>query len=87
MHMSELLTTLQDVFFDWLMRGLSGSSGWQIVAYTLATTHIAIAAVTLFLLAFGAIGATVWAVQMLWIPVSAAGGGCDHAQHDHREPP
>lgn len=49
MHMTELLTTLQDVLFDWLTHGLSGFSGWQIVAYTLVTTHITIAAVTIFL--------------------------------------
>ena len=49
MLMSELLTTLQDVLFDWLAHGLIGFSGWQIVAYTLVTTHITIAAVTIFL--------------------------------------
>jgi stearoyl-CoA desaturase (delta-9 desaturase) len=49
MQMSELLTTLQDVLFDWLAHGFSGFSGWQIVVYTLVATHITIAAVTIFL--------------------------------------
>jgi len=40
MHMTELLATLQDALFDWLVHGLGGFSGWQIVAYTLVTTHI-----------------------------------------------
>ncbi|GAB3650753.1 DesA family fatty acid desaturase [Ramlibacter alkalitolerans] len=34
---------------DWLANGLLGLSWWQIVLYTLVTTHITIAAVTLFL--------------------------------------
>lgn len=49
MHMTELLATLQDALFDWLVHGLGSFSGWQIVAYTLVTTHITIAAVTIFL--------------------------------------
>jgi stearoyl-CoA desaturase (delta-9 desaturase) len=49
MHMTELLTTLHDALVDWLVHGLSNFSGWQIVAYTLVTTHITIAAVTIFL--------------------------------------
>lgn len=49
MPMTELLTTLHDALIDWLAHGLSGFSGWQIVAYTLVTTHITIAAVTIFL--------------------------------------
>lgn len=49
MLMGELLTTLQEPLVDWLAHGLSGFSGWQIVAYTLVTTHITIAAVTIFL--------------------------------------
>ncbi len=49
MHMTELLATLQDALVDWLVHGLSSFSGWQIVAYTLVTTHITIAAVTIFL--------------------------------------
>jgi len=47
--MTELLATLQDALFDWLVHGLGVCSGWQIVAYTLVTTHITIAAVTIFL--------------------------------------
>ncbi|MBC7499232.1 MAG: fatty acid desaturase [Herminiimonas sp.] len=47
--MTELLPTLQDALVDWLVHGLSNFSGWQIVAYTLVTTHITIAAVTIFL--------------------------------------
>ncbi len=34
---------------DWLGHGLWGLAWWQIVLYTLATTHITIAAVTIFL--------------------------------------
>ena len=34
---------------DWLANGLWNLSWWQIVLYTLATTHITIAAVTIFL--------------------------------------
>ena len=34
---------------DWLGNGLWNLSWWQIVLYTLATTHITIAAVTIFL--------------------------------------
>jgi stearoyl-CoA desaturase (Delta-9 desaturase) len=49
MDMTDFLTTLQDAFFDWLVHGLGGFSGWQIVTYTLVTTHITIAAVTIFL--------------------------------------
>jgi stearoyl-CoA desaturase (delta-9 desaturase) len=49
MHMTELLTTLHYALVDWLVHGLSGFSGWQIVAYTLVTTHITIAAVTIVL--------------------------------------
>jgi stearoyl-CoA desaturase (delta-9 desaturase) len=49
MYMTELLATLRDALVDWLAHGLSGFSGWQIVAYTLVTTHITIAAVTIFL--------------------------------------
>jgi len=49
MYMTELLATLQDLLFNWLVHGLGSFSGWQIVAYTLVTTHITIAAVTIFL--------------------------------------
>ncbi|KAF2406661.1 stearoyl-CoA desaturase (delta-9 desaturase) [Pseudomonas antarctica] len=49
MDTTERLTTLYDGLFDWLTHGLWGFSGWQIVIYTLVTTHITIAAVTIFL--------------------------------------
>jgi stearoyl-CoA desaturase (delta-9 desaturase) len=48
---------------DWLERNLYARYSWQGVGLMLI----------LDLLLFGAIGATVWAVQMLWIPVTAAG--------------
>ena len=48
---------------DWIERNLYTRFSWQGVALMLIIN------VTLF----GALGATVWAVQMLWIPVSAAG--------------
>ena len=38
-----------DAAVDWLANGLWNLSWWQIVLYTLATTHITIAAVTIFL--------------------------------------
>ena len=48
---------------DWVERQLYSRFGWQGVG----------ALLVLDLLLFGAIGATVWAVQMLWIPFLAAG--------------
>jgi stearoyl-CoA desaturase (delta-9 desaturase) len=48
---------------DWLERNIYSKFSWQGVALMMI--------VDLFL--FGAIGATVWAVQMLWIPITAAG--------------
>ncbi|NWG73384.1 MAG: fatty acid desaturase [Rubrivivax sp.] len=48
---------------DWLERHVYSRYTWQGVGLLLI----------LDLLLFGAIGATVWAVQMLWIPVTAAG--------------
>ena len=48
---------------DWLERNVYSKFSWQGVALMMI--------VDLFL--FGAIGATVWAVQMLWIPITAAG--------------
>jgi stearoyl-CoA desaturase (delta-9 desaturase) len=48
---------------DWLERNLYARFAWQGVALMLV----------LDLALFGAIGLTVWAVQMLWIPVTAAG--------------
>jgi stearoyl-CoA desaturase (delta-9 desaturase) len=48
---------------DWIERNLYTRYSWQGVGVTLVVN------VTLF----GAIGLTVWAVQMLWIPITAAG--------------
>ena len=48
---------------DWIERNLYSKYQWQGVGLMLI--------IDLFL--FGAIGATVWAVQMLWIPITAAG--------------
>lgn len=48
---------------DWIERNLYTRFSWQGVGLTLL--------IDLFL--FGAIGAAVWAVQMLWIPITAAG--------------
>ena len=48
---------------DWIERNLYTRFSWQGVALMLTIN------VTLF----GALGATVWAVQMLWIPITAAG--------------
>ncbi|MEQ1804762.1 MAG: fatty acid desaturase [Burkholderiaceae bacterium] len=48
---------------DWLERNLYTRYSWQGVGVMLAID----------LMLFGAVGATVWAVQMVWIPVTAAG--------------
>jgi len=48
---------------DWIERNLYTRFSWQGVGLMLI--------INLFL--FGALGATVWAVQMLWIPITAAG--------------
>jgi stearoyl-CoA desaturase (delta-9 desaturase) len=48
---------------DWLERNLYSRYSWQGVGLMLIID----------LLLFGALGATVWAVQMAWIPVTAAG--------------
>ena len=48
---------------DWIERNLYTRFSWQGVGLLLIVD----------LLLFGAIGATVWAVQMLWIPITAAG--------------
>ena len=48
---------------DWIERNIYSKFSWQGVAIMLI--------VDVFL--FGAIGLTVWAVQMLWIPITAAG--------------
>ena len=43
------LRTLHDVVVQWLAHGLLDASWWQIVLFTLVTTHITIVAVTVFL--------------------------------------
>ena len=48
---------------DWIERNLYTRYSWQGVGVMLIVN----------LMLFGAIGATVWAVQMLWIPITAAG--------------
>ncbi len=48
---------------DWIERNLYSRYSWQGVGITLIVD----------LMLFGAIGAAVWAVQMLWIPITAAG--------------
>ncbi len=48
---------------DWLERNLYTRYGWHGVGLMLAVN----------LVLFGAPGATIWAVQMMWIPVNAAG--------------
>jgi len=48
---------------DWIERNLYTRFSWQGVALMLII-NVAL---------FGAVGATVWAVQMLWIPINAAG--------------
>jgi stearoyl-CoA desaturase (Delta-9 desaturase) len=48
---------------DWIERNLYSRFSWQGVGVMLIVD----------LMLFGAIGAAVWAVQMLWIPITAAG--------------
>ena len=48
---------------DWIERNLYTRFSWQGVGLMLIVD----------VLLFGALGATVWAVQMLWIPITAAG--------------
>lgn len=48
---------------DWMERNLYSRFSWQGVGVTLIVN----------LMLFGALGAAVWAVQMLWIPITAAG--------------
>ena len=45
----DVLTSVTNALVEWLGHGFSGFSAWEIVAYTLVTTHITIAAVTIFL--------------------------------------
>jgi stearoyl-CoA desaturase (delta-9 desaturase) len=41
--------TVHDALVSWLADGLVGASWWQVVLFTLAATHVTIAAVTIFL--------------------------------------
>ncbi|HJV82308.1 MAG TPA: fatty acid desaturase [Noviherbaspirillum sp.] len=41
--------TMFDAVLNFLSNGLSGASGWEVLAYTLIVTHITIASVTIFL--------------------------------------
>jgi stearoyl-CoA desaturase (delta-9 desaturase) len=43
------LSVIWDALVSWLARGSLDASWWQIVLFTLATTHVTIAAVTIFL--------------------------------------
>ena len=43
------LTMLSDGLVGWLSHGLMHATWWQIVIYTLVTTHFTIASVTIFL--------------------------------------
>jgi stearoyl-CoA desaturase (delta-9 desaturase) len=45
----DLLISGRDFLLDWLVTGLLGFSGWEIVLFTLVLTHITIASVTIFL--------------------------------------
>ena len=45
----DVLNAVTEALVDWLAHGFSGFSAWQIVLYTLVTTHVTIAAVTIFL--------------------------------------
>jgi len=45
----EVISAVFNAVVDWLAHGFSDFNGWEIVAYTLVTTHITIAAVTIFL--------------------------------------
>ncbi len=49
MHSTDFWTAFLDAHIQWLGYGFSGFSGWEIVAYTLLTTHVTIVAVTVFL--------------------------------------
>ena len=56
---TDVFSNLFDALIDWLAHGFSGFTGWEGVAFTLAATHITIAAVTIFLhrgQAHGALG-------------------------------
>ena len=38
-----------DLVLDFLLNGVTHATGWQILLFTLAVTHVTIAAVTIFL--------------------------------------
>jgi stearoyl-CoA desaturase (delta-9 desaturase) len=42
-------STLGDVVLNFLMHGITGASGWQVLLFTAIVTHITIASVTIFL--------------------------------------
>src|SRR6476620_9868838 len=44
-----ILSAIFETILDFLANGISRATGWQIVIYTLAVTHITIAAVTIYL--------------------------------------
>jgi stearoyl-CoA desaturase (delta-9 desaturase) len=44
-----IFSLTMDTLLEFLSRGLSGASAWEIVIYTLVVTHITIAAVTIYL--------------------------------------
>ncbi|HEU5296043.1 MAG TPA: fatty acid desaturase [Burkholderiaceae bacterium] len=43
------INTMWDWLLDWASNGLSGATWWQVLLFTLVTTHITIASVTIFL--------------------------------------
>lgn len=45
----DVLISVFDAMIDWLAHGFAGFNAWEIVLYTLVTTHITIAGVTIFL--------------------------------------
>ena len=45
----DFLGPTHDMVVDVLAHGLAGAAGWQVLLYTLLTTHVTIAAVTIFL--------------------------------------
>ncbi len=45
----DVLNSVFAALVDWLAHGFSSFNGWEVLAYTLVTTHITIAAVTIFL--------------------------------------
>ncbi len=64
-----------DAMIDWLGHGLWNLTWWQIVLYTLFTTHITIAAVTIFLHRAQAHRALeLQAIPLAFLPFLALGG-------------